>query len=230
MLHKAKAQNIPIRREDFVSCGHKIHFFKGIDTWFDRIEEFGNKLNINVEHYIISSGLREIIDGSSIANKFKKIYASSFMYDANDVACWPALAINYTTKTQYLYRINKGALDESDNELINRYIPDEDRYIPFNRMLFIGDGSTDIPCFRLMKSLGGHSIAVYNKENSTSKERVKTIACGGHRASLIFNTDYSKGSAIENAVESILQKVAAEHKLLELEKETRQEFGINTQV
>jgi hypothetical protein len=226
MLKKASSSDIPIRYDDFRENGKTINFFKGVLTWFDRITEYGKSLNINVEHYIISSGLREIIEGTEIANKFKKIFASSFMYDANGVACWPALAINYTTKTQYLFRINKGALDENDTKLINTFIPNEERPIPFERMLFIGDGSTDIPCFRLMKSLGGNCIAVYNSQTPGSKKRVQDIACGGHRVSMIFDTDYSENSAIENAVKAILNKVAAEANMHNLELNTRKEFNL----
>jgi len=226
MLKKASSSDIPIRYDDFRENGKTINFFNGVLTWFDRITEYGKSLNINVEHYIISSGLREIIEGTEIANKFKKIFASSFMYDANGVACWPALAINYTTKTQYLFRINKGALDENDTKLINTFIPNEERPIPFERMLFIGDGSTDIPCFRLMKSLGGNCIAVYNSQTPGSKKRVQDIACGGHRVSMIFDTDYSENSAIENAVKAILNKVAAEANMHNLELKTRKEFNL----
>ncbi|MGN1393956.1 MAG: HAD family hydrolase [Succinivibrionaceae bacterium] len=226
MLKKAREKDMPIRYDDFVSYGKDIRFFSGIDTWFDRITNYGKELNIEVEHYIISSGLGEIIQGSYIAQKFKKIFASRFMYDANGVACWPAVAINYTTKTQYLYRINKGALDESDNTIINTYIPDNKRRIPFDRILFIGDGSTDIPCFRLLKSLGGYSIAVYNKNIIGSKEQIKNIACNGHRTSLVFDTDYSENSKMENAVKSILQKAATEANLILLEKEVLNKLTI----
>ena len=226
MIRKAQAADIPIRREDFVNNGKKITLFPGVETWFDRINSFGKSIGVNVEHYIISSGLKEIIEGCSINGKFKKVFASSFMYDANGVACWPAQAINYTTKTQYLFRINKGALDESENSTVNRYIPDEQRTIPFNRMLFIGDGSTDIPCFRVMNNLGGHSIAVYDDNNPNGKTRVRDICASGKRASLIFKTDYSENSPIEHAVKSLLTKAVSEAEILELIQKTREEFGI----
>ena len=226
MIKKAQAADLPIRREDFVNNGKKITLFPGVETWFDRINSFGKSIGVNVEHYIISSGLKEIIEGCSINGKFKKVFASSFMYDANGVACWPAQAINYATKTQYLFRINKGALDESENSTVNRYIPDEQRTIPFNRMLFIGDGSTDIPCFRVMNNLGGHSIAVYDDKNPNGKNRVRDICASGKRASLIFKTDYSENSPIEHAVKSILTKAVSEAEILELIQKTREEFGI----
>ncbi len=226
MIKKARAADIPIRREDFVQNGEKITLFPGVETWFDRINDFGKSIGVRVDHYIISSGLKEIIEGSSIRDRFRKIFASSFMYDANGVACWPALAINYTTKTQYLFRINKGAFDESDNSMVNEYIPDNERNIPFSRMLFIGDGSTDIPCFRVMTNLGGHCIAVYNDAIPDAKEHVRNICAYGRRASLIFPTDYSPDSPIENAVKAILQKAAAEARLRDLERKTRAEFAI----
>ncbi|MBR1924389.1 MAG: haloacid dehalogenase-like hydrolase [Ruminobacter sp.] len=229
MLKKAKAADLPIRRDDFVNDGRSITLFPGVDTWFERINRYGEQLNITVEHYIISSGIKEIIEGSSIFTKFKQVFASSFMYDANGVACWPSRAINYTTKTQYLFRINKGAFDESENRMVNEYIPDEDRNIPFNRMVFIGDGSTDIPCFRVMRNLGGYSIAVYDDNIPGAKERVKKICANGKRSSLIFKTDYSENSPIELAVKAILNKSRAEEELLQLQKETRAEFGIEEQ-
>ena len=155
MLKKANTFGIQVKKDSFREFGRKVELFEGVEDWFARINAYAKIQNVDVQHFIISSGLREMIEGTKIAKQFKKIYASGFMYDVNGVADWPALAVNYTTKTQYLFRINKGSLDEDDNSLINRYVPDEERSVPFNRMLFIGDGETDVPCMRLIKAQGG---------------------------------------------------------------------------
>ena len=120
MLHQAEIKKIPVRKSNFEDYGKKIHFFKGVEAWFARINSYAKSHNVNVEHFIISSGLREMIAGTSIAKEFTKIFASGFMYDHHDVAIWPALAVNYTTKTQYLFRINKGSLEVHDNTVINK--------------------------------------------------------------------------------------------------------------
>ncbi len=220
-LNEAKKHDIAIRKQNFIDCGKEINFFPGVEEWFNRINAYSRELGINIEHYIISSGLIEMIQGSGIAQNFKKIFASAFMYDVNGLACWPARAINYTTKTQYLFRINKGTLDESDNRLINTYIPDNERPIPFTNMLYIGDGLTDIPCFRLMKNLGGYSIAVFNK---TKNETIKRIALDGDRVSMIFNADYRTNSKLDNAVKIILRKVQLEHELGLIKKQVKADF------
>jgi len=132
-----------------------IELFPGVKEWFKRINDHAKTKGIRLEHFIISSGIREMVEGTLIHKAFKKIYASSFVFDANGVACWPALAINYTTKTQYLFRINKGSLDVHDNSVINKFVPKEQRPVPFEHMIFIGDGETDIPCMRLVKDQGG---------------------------------------------------------------------------
>ncbi len=216
MLHKARAANIPIKKEDFINYGKNISYFPGVDTWFDRISEYGRSKDVDVEHYIISSGLKEILQGCSIYNKFNKVFASSFLYDVNGVACWPAVSINYTTKTQYLYRISKGALDERENDTVNQFIPKEKRHVPFSNMLFIGDGYTDIPSFRLITNLGGNSIAVYDEDDKSSKSRAEEIACNGRRTSFIFTANYSENSPIECTVKAMIDKVVAEYKLEKL--------------
>lgn len=172
MLKKALAANVPVKKQNFNDFGGKIVLFDGVLDWFTRMDNYAKTKGVKLEHYIISSGLREMIDGTEIAKKFKKIYASGFMYDHNGVANWPALAVNYTTKTQYLFRINKGCLDEEDNSRINQYKPDEERPMPFSHMVFIGDGETDVPCMRLVKSQGGHSIAVYKSSTKGAKTEV----------------------------------------------------------
>ncbi len=212
MLEKAREAKVSVQRQDFKNHGKSIRLFNGVDKWFSHINSYGKKLGLKIEHYIISSGLREMIEGTSIAGEFKKIYASSFNYNASGVAEWPALAINFTTKTQYLFRINKGTLDIFDEERINEFVPMENRPVPFKRIIFIGDGNTDIPCFSLVKSLGGHSIAVYKPRSKGAKEKAEKLVKDG-RVNFIVPADYSKDSQIMQVVKAILDKIAGDCKL-----------------
>ncbi len=227
MLDKASAATVPVREKDFKDYGKNLSFFKGIlsypngtsqeDGWFERINKYGVKSGIKVEHYIVSSGIREMIEGTKLAKKFKAIYASSFFYDQNGVAVWPALAINYTTKTQYLFRINKGSLDISDNKIINKFIPEENRAIPFSNMVYIGDGDTDIPCFRLVKDRGGHSIAVYKPNTKGAKNKTEKLMDEG-RVNFIAPADYRNGSYVDKIVKSIIDKIQIDKTLNRLKQ------------
>ena len=158
-----------------------------------------------------------MIAGTSIARHFKAIFASSFMYDRHDVAFWPALAINYTTKTQYLFRINKGNLKVHDDSKINEYIPKQERPVPFENMVFIGDGETDIPCFRLVKDQGGQSIAVYKPKAKGAKTRASQLIEQG-RVNFAYPADYSSGSAMDKCIKAIVDKVSSENILEGLAK------------
>lgn len=208
MLSKAESAGLRVTSDSFRAFGSTIAFFPGIDTWFRRINAYAKSRNIVLDHYIISSGLREMIEGTTIAGEFKKIYASGFMYDDSDVAVWPALAINYTTKTQFLFRINKGSLEVYDNTRINTYVPKDERSLPFSNMVYIGDGETDIPCFRLIKKEGGYAIAVYPPNQADSKLLSDRLLQEG-RASLSAPADYSEGSKIEHAVKAIIDRIEA---------------------
>lgn len=166
MVDTCRKKEVRITKEKFNELGKGIEFFPGVLEWFDRITAYGLEEGLQVEHYIVSSGVKEIIEGTAIKDAFKKIYACEFMYDYNGLIAWPKVAVNYTGKTQFLFRINKGVLDltpQSDAEL-NRYTPSEERRLPFRNMVYIGDGITDVPCMKLVKVNGGQSIAVYNPE------------------------------------------------------------------
>jgi len=217
MIRKAREAEVPIRREDFRKYGRSVKLFKGVKAWFQLISAYGHDNRLKLEHYIISSGIKEMIAGTSIACEFARIYASSFKYDANGVAEWPALALNFTTKTQYLFRINKGALEVYDDKRINRFVPMEDRPIPFENMIFIGDGETDIPCFSLVKSLGGHSIAVYRPRSKGARAKAEKLIEDG-RVNFVARADYSVGADLDRIVEAVLDKVAADSKLISLGK------------
>lgn len=204
-LDEAKTKNLPIRKSDFMQYGKGIEFFEGVETYFDRINNYAKAKGITIEHYIISSGLREFVKGTKIAKHFKNIFASGFEYDANGVAVWPALAINYTNKTQYLFRINKGINNSYDNLEINKYMPEKERYIPFEQMIYIGDGETDVPAMKMIKYQGGKAIAVYNpkiraKKGRKSPKQICEDLISQNRANYIAPANYSEGSKLDKMI------------------------------
>lgn len=215
MLSEARARGVPIRRDDFVAYGSKVSLFPGVETWFDRINAYGKQRGLAVRHYIVSSGLREMVQGSLVGRQFARIFASAFAYDVHGVAYAPALALNYTTKTQYLFRINKGTLDVWDNRVINAYQPQAERPVPFARMIFLGDGETDIPCMRLVKDQGGHSLAVYRKSARGAKAVAGQLLQEG-RVNFIAAADYTDGSAVDRQVKGVLDRIAADVHLEQL--------------
>jgi phosphoserine phosphatase len=208
MLEKAKAKDFPIRRESFELQGNNIELFQGVESWFERINKYGKTKNVEVEHVILSSGNKEIIDGMPIKKQFQHIYASEFHYNASGVAVWPALAINYTNKTQYLFRVNKGVHDISDNAAVNKYVPKNERPVPFENMVFIGDGDTDVPCFRLVKEQGGLSIAVYQSHPKKEKKKAEKYIDEG-RVHCAVTADYRKGERLEEIIKANIDKVAS---------------------
>lgn len=208
MLEKAR-DKVPVRRQDFRALSSGIEFFPGVEGWFGRINAYGKDKGISVEHYMISSGNSEIIENTTIADRFTKIYASKFMYDINEIPVWPALAINFTTKTQYLFRINKGAHDLNDDSKINEFVAKEERPVPFENMIYIGDGQTDVPCFRLVKDLGGLSIAVYEDKNRKKAQNYFEVG----RVNSVAPAVYTEGSELDCAVKSYIDLVAARSSL-----------------
>jgi 2-hydroxy-3-keto-5-methylthiopentenyl-1-phosphate phosphatase len=215
MLDKAKQAHKPVHRKAIVKLGQTLELYPGVDTWFDRINHLADDLRIKVEHYVISSGLREIIEGCSIYKKFRDVFACEFFYDENDVACWPKNVVNYTTKTQYLFRINKGILDLSDDSEINKYTPEELRPIPFRNMIYIGDGLTDVPCMRLVKTYGGASIAVYQKRH---KQKVDELLQNG-RVNFLAVADYRENSELDKIVRDTICKMAMTDSLVKITQE-----------
>ncbi len=204
MIRKSTDCHRSIRREDFVSLGKNIEYYKGVEEWFDRINRFGAENGVNIEHYIISSGMKEILEGCSIYNCFKEVYACEFMYDENGLAVWPKWAVNYTAKTQFLFRINKGVQDKSNDKDLNKYTPDDMRQVPFRNMIYIGDGLTDVPCMKLVKVNGGQSIAVYKPRGKKDVEPLLR----DRRVDFITPADYREGSKLDGIVKTIIQKMA----------------------
>ena len=208
MLDKARAARVPVRLDDFRERGAKVKFFNGVEDWFDRMANYGKNKGIRVEHYVVSSGNAEIIEGTSIASSLRKIYGSKFMFDENDVACWPAFAVNFTTKTQFLFRINKGAKDLGDDWEINQFVDMKERPIPFENMVYIGDGETDVPCFRLVKDLGGLSIAVFRPYAKNARNRASHFIQDG-RVQCTAPADYTEGKELDLIVKHQIDLVAA---------------------
>ena len=197
-----------LTKEVLAEYGSKVTLYNGVNTWFERIRQFGLKQGVQIEHYIISSGLKEMIEGTEMAKNgaFKKIYASAFMFDDKGVAVWPAQAINYTNKTQFLFRIQKGVLDINDAG-VNDYRRPEEQRVPFRNMIYIGDSDTDIPCMSLVNINGGHSIGVYDPD-SKNKEKVYKMM-QHHRIRYYASADYTDGSDLDTVVKQIIQKTAA---------------------
>ncbi len=171
MLSEAKHNDIPITKKAFTDFGKKIELYPGVEKWFSLVNAYGKKIGLDVKHYINSSGLKEMIEGSPIAKEFEHIYACSFLYDASGVAEWPGVAVDFTTKTQFIFKINKGIKEVCDSREVNKYVAEEDRPVPFKRMIYFGDGETDIPCMKMVKQNGGYSIAVYNPKKGGKKGR-----------------------------------------------------------
>lgn len=215
MIHTAKNKKHSLRRDAFRNSGKDIRFFEGVKEWFGRINQYAADNGVVVEHHINSSGIKEMIEGTEIAHEFKNIFACSFFYDVDGVAYWPSVVVNYTTKTQFLFKINKGINSVFDHTLVNEYTPDEQRDVPFSRMIYFGDGTTDIPCMRLVKQLGGHSIAVYSEEKTKDKcqKLVKE-----NRADYIVPSDYSEGSKVDLVVKNIITKIKTDYELSRLKK------------
>lgn len=217
MLRKASAHNVPVRRDDFKSRGKSIKLFDGVADWFTRISAYAKSKGVDLKHYLVSSGNEEIFAGTPIAKRFEAVFASKYLFDANGVAQWPALAINYTTKTQYLFRINKGVTDISDNAAVNKFVPKAERAVPFENIVFIGDGATDIPCFRLVKEQGGLSIAVFTPNQRGGKIKAEKYLDDG-RVHAVVPAIYTDGSVMDKIIKGQIDEIAARYVLYGLMK------------
>ena len=218
MIRSAKAKGLSLRREAFQESGKRVELYPGVLEWFDRINAYGEERGIRILHYINSSGLKEIIEGTPIADKFRKIYACSFLYNVDGIAYWPGVAVNYTNKTQFIFKINKGVESVYDTKQVNQYMEEKQRPVPFSRMIYVGDGTTDIPCMRLVKNFGGHSIAVYNPKDEDKRGEMSTLI-RDNRVNHVCPADYSEGKEMDTVVKAIIDKCVADHKLSLLEAE-----------
>ena len=217
MFDEAREAGIKLRRSDFKKFGKSIELFDGVKDWFRLINAYGRRKGVKVEHYINSSGLAEMIEGTPIAKEFKRIFACSFLYNGAGEAEWPGVAVDYTAKTQFLFKINKGILSIRDNKLVNESQAEENKRVPFPHMIYFGDGETDVPCMKIVKMFGGHSIAVYNQKNSHKKAVAKTLFKQG-RVNFITPAVYTKESRTYEIVCAIIDKIKADYSLALLAK------------
>ena len=218
MFDEAKKAGIKLRREDFRKFGESVELFEGVTGWFRLINDYGKAHGVKVEHYINSSGLAEMIEGTPIAKEFKRIYACSFLYNKEGEAEWPGVAVDYTAKTQFLFKINKGILSVRDNKKVNESKIDEKKRIPFPHMIYFGDGETDVPCMKIVKMFGGNSIGVYNPA-IPKKKKVAEKLLRQHRVNFITPALYTKESRTYNVVCSIIDKIRIDFELARLAKE-----------
>ncbi len=211
MLKEAEG-NLVFNKQTLMEYGSKVKLFPGVDGWFERIRSYGKAKGVIIEHYIISSGLKEMIEGTEVAKNgaFEKIYASCFLYNERGVAMWPAQVINYTNKTQFLFRIEKGVLDVNDPG-INDYFPPDELRVPFRNMIYIGDSDTDVPCMKLVNSYGGHSIGVYNAKTRDKTKVYKMMQ--DNRIRYFAPADYNEGTELDTLVKAIIDRTSTNEKL-----------------
>lgn len=215
MIKLSKEKGIKLTRKFLNECGKKIEYFPGVENWFKRINKYGSQHDVKVEHYLLSSGTKEIVEGSSIAKEFKKIYGCEFYFDpTTQEPVWPKLAVNYTQKTQFLFRISKGAIDLRDDSKINE--KEKEHRIPYTNMIYLGDGMTDVPCMQVLKNNGGKSIAIYSKKDKTNVQKLVKEK----RVNFAFTPDYREGSNLDNTVKSIIKQIAVDSELKRKEDET----------
>lgn len=203
MMQRTARNTLELTRETLNRLGAGVEFFPGVESWFGRVNAIGAALGAEVEHYIISSGLAEIIEGSRIGGEFKAIFAASYCYDEAGRPVWPATAVNYTSKTQYLFRINKGILDVTNDRDLNAYTPEYKRRIPFSNMIYIGDGLTDVPCMKMTKQKGGYSIVVHPPEQTELSDDMLLQG----RADFSLEADYSAGGELEAVVSDLMRRM-----------------------
>jgi hypothetical protein len=197
--------NVAINKTKLGSLGSKIEYFPGVDSWFDRMDKFVKEQTlgyVKLQHYIVSSGLREILQGTSIAKHFEAIFASQYSFDPFGRPVFVDRVITDVSKTQYLFRINKGVLNLSDS--VNDHMPEDQRPIPFSNMIYIGDGDTDVPSMAVTRKNGGHAFAVHSPGESASKCELLFRA---NRVDAYFEADYSTNSRLEIFVKNLLKKL-----------------------
>jgi 2-hydroxy-3-keto-5-methylthiopentenyl-1-phosphate phosphatase len=214
LMKKAAQAGVPLTREALNRRGSQIEFFPGVADFFPRINDYARRHRLQLSHYVISSGNREIIEGCAIYPQFAKVFASSFHYDENGQADWPATAVNYTGKTQYLFRVSKNTLDNWDSARVNAAVADEQRDVPFDHMIYLGDGMTDVPCMRVVKANHGTAIGVYTDEKPETVRRL----IEEDRVNYAAPADYRVNSRLDEILKTVLRSIAARDSLKKYEK------------
>ena len=202
MILKSREVGIKLTRQFLRDCGKNIKYHPGVTTWFDRINKYGNEKGVKVEHYLVSSGTKEILEGCSIYDKFTKVYGCEFYYE-NDVPVWPKLAINYTQKTQFFFRIAKGVKSLQDDDSVNEKVKEGLR-IPYTNIVYIGDGMTDVACMTLVKKNNGYSIGVYTDSNREQVDQIRK----DNRCRFVVEADYSQDKDMEKVLKMIIDDVS----------------------
>ena len=215
MFDEAKKNGIPLRRKEFKEFGKHIELYEGVRDWFRTVNEYGEARGVKIEHYINSSGLKEIIEGSPIAAEFKHIFAGTFIYDENGEAEWPGIAVDYTAKTQFLFKISKGIFSSRDNKRVNESIAEDKKRIPFPHMIYFGDGQTDVPCMKIVNMFGGNSIAVYAPDDEKGKGVALKLK-RQKRVNFVAPADYTAEGRTFKVVCAIIDKIKADYDLQRL--------------
>ena len=217
MVDEAKKKHIALTRENFKKYGADIKLYEGVRDWFNHVNQYGKEHGVIIEHYINSSGLTEIIDGSPIAGAFKHVFAGSFLYNEKGEAEWPGIAVDFTAKTQYLFKIQKGIFSSRDATKVNESLADESKRIPFTNMIYFGDGETDVPSMKLVNMFGGNAIAVFDPSRPKKKEAARKLLRQG-RVNFITPASYTKDSRTYRLVCAIIDKIKAENELRQFER------------
>lgn len=217
MHDEAKRHGIALRREDFRRFGAHIRLFPGVREWFSQVNQYGEQKGVRIEHYINSSGLKEIIEGSPIASEFKHIFACTYIYDSEGEAEWPGIAVDYTAKTQFMFKIQKGIFSSQDQNRVNESTSDDKKRIPFSNMIYFGDGQTDVPCMKIVQMFGGNSVAVYNPEAPRRRDVAEKLRRQG-RVNFVAPAVYTKDSKAFRIVCAIIDKIKAQSELDSLSK------------
>lgn len=209
MFDKARESGIRLTRNNFHRYGTDIKLYEGVREWFHNVNEYGQAKGVKIEHYINSSGLKEIIEGSPIAKEFKHIFAGSFIYDEKGEAEWPGIAVDFTAKTQFLFKIQKGIFSSRDAKQVNESMADENKRIPFTNMIYFGDGDTDVPSMKIVGMFGGHSIAVFDPARPNKREVARKLLRQG-RVGYITPANYARDSRTFRLVCAIIDKIKAD--------------------
>lgn len=213
MIDECKKQGITLTRDYLHSMGKDIKFCAGVKTWFSRLNKYAEKQNVQLEHYIISSGNKEMIEGTDVFKEFTNVFACEYLYDENGEAYWPKNIVNYTVKTQILFRICKGTQDLTDEKSINKRTPK--KHVEFRNMIYIGDGVTDVPCMTLVKERGGTAISVYNDDKKTCAELLEE-----NRVNFVCKSNYTANSPLEKLIKMVIDSLALKESLFQKENET----------
>ena len=217
MYDEARAKGISLRREDFKRFGRDIDFFEGVREWFSIVNAYGAEHGVRVEHYINSSGLKEMVEGTAIAKEFKHIFAGTYIYNEAGEAVWPGIAVDYTNKTQFLFKISKGIFSARDSKMVNASTAEDKKRVPFAHMIYFGDGETDVPSMKVVGMFGGHPIAVYDPQNEKKKAVAAKLKRQG-RVRFVAPAVYTRDSKAFKIVCAIIDKIRADFILQEFEK------------